>query len=234
MYNVLLVGLKGSGKTWILEKVRPSPRLTPAPRALLRRIGALGPHRTDRRAERCVAEADAVLDVTYKRSILRLWDLGGAKSMRSLWDQYLPDAHVLVWVLDAPRWVHDSLDDEGPYRSAMCTALFRLVQEAAARNQPIVLVISQLDRLAPDASGPGLVHASSASLQEHVHTTILKQWALFVDEAPAAATLNPNWNVAAVSAATGYVQDLRSDGMRATFETIHTHAVRFGESTPAP
>ena len=55
-YHVLLVGLKGAGKTWILEKARRH-HAYPVPRNLLRRSGTLGAHRTDRWAEWCVCRA---------------------------------------------------------------------------------------------------------------------------------------------------------------------------------
>lgn len=150
-----------------------------------------------------------VLNLTYRRRVLHFWDLGGAPSMRTLWDQYLPDAHVLVWVLDAPHWVDNVAGDEGAYRTAACRALFRLVQEAAARNQPILVLVGQLDRLEQGQTGPELPNVSIAQIKEDVQTTLLEQWARLVDETPSAATLNPRWNVLGVSAASGYVRGAR-------------------------
>ncbi|WFC93631.1 ADP-ribosylation factor protein 3 [Malassezia brasiliensis] len=209
-YHVLLVGLKGAGKTWILEKFReiycdgpgPSARIAPT-------VG------------------QNVLNVQYKRSIVHFWDLGGAASMRSLWDEYLPDAHTLVWVIDAPRWAQNSVDAEGPYRDAVCTALFHLVQDAAARNLPILVVAAQLDRLEPNLPTDGIEHISGAGVQEHIYTTLLKRWALLVEEDTSAATLKPDWDVVGVSAAS-------SDGMRVLLDTIHARAMRFATSKSAP
>lgn len=146
-----------------------------------------------------------VLNVTYKRSIMHFWDLGGAASMRSLWDEYLPDAHALVWVIDAPRWAQNTTDTEGAYRDTVCAALFHLVQDAAARNLPILVVAAQLDRLDPNTPADGIEHVSGASVQDHIYTTLLKRWALFVEEDTTAATLKPDWHVVGVSAASGYV-----------------------------
>lgn len=164
--------------------------------------------------------------MTYKRSVLHFWDLGGAASMRVLWDEYLPDAAAVVWVLDAPRWAHDATIDgerRPTYRAAVCDALFQLAQDAAARDQPIVVVAAQLDQ-APFA-GPGLDQASGAALVENVHIHIVEQWAKFVDETTSAATLNPQWTFVGLSAASG-------DGVPAALDTIHSKAVRYASTAP--
>jgi hypothetical protein len=35
---------------------------------------------------------------------VRVWDLGGAASLRSIWLRYLSETHVLIWALDVRLW----------------------------------------------------------------------------------------------------------------------------------
>lgn len=35
---------------------------------------------------------------------VRLWDLGGAPSLREIWNRYLEETHVLLWALDLRLW----------------------------------------------------------------------------------------------------------------------------------
>ncbi|WFD42649.1 hypothetical protein MPSI1_001297 [Malassezia psittaci] len=151
-------------------------------------------------------------------SVLHFWDLGGALSMRSLWDQYLPDAQLLVWVVDAPRWNSNPILEEGPYRTAVSNAFMHLVLSAAARDLPILVVLSQVDQLSTGS-------AAASILQQDLHTFLLKQWAVLVDRTPSAATLTPDWHLATVSAATG-------DGIPSLLDTMHQHAARFAQSNP--
>ncbi|KAL4400018.1 ADP-ribosylation factor protein 3 [Malassezia pachydermatis] len=149
-YHVLLIGLQGGGKTWFQEALRhhylqgraPSSRLPPT-------VG------------------QNVLDLPYQKRILRFWDLGGAPSMRSLWAQYMADAHVLVWVIDGPAWIHNaSVENEAAptYRDATSLAWRAVAEEAHTRGQPIVVLVTKMDDV------------SSASLVDEIHASLTKTW----------------------------------------------------------
>lgn len=140
-----------------------------------------------------------VLDIPYRRAILHIWDLGGSASMRSLWDQYVPDAHVIVWVVDAPRWASKAAVPEEPgptYRAAVTECLCPIVAEASARAQPVCVVVSQLDELAPE-------HAASIVPEVEAHLTA--EWTRRLDDTSLDGTLAPIWSFHGTSAATGYV-----------------------------
>lgn len=140
-----------------------------------------------------------VLDVPYRRFILHLWDLGGSLSMRSLWDQYLPDAHVLVWVIDAPRWLSNAMvpDEAMPtYRAAVTESLCAVVTDAAARAQSVCVVVSQLDAVTPDRG---------SSLVQDVEAYLTAEWTRRLQETSLDSTMAPTWSFHGVSAATGYV-----------------------------
>ncbi|WFD17996.1 ADP-ribosylation factor protein 3 [Malassezia caprae] len=201
-YNALLIGLKGSGKTWILERLRhdhlqgraPSQRLPPT-------IG------------------QNVLDIPYRRATLHLWDLGGSASMRSLWDQYLPDAHVIVWVVDAPRWASDAAvpgEPEPAYRAAMAAELCPIVAEASARAQPVCVVVTQLDELAPERATP---------LVQEIEASLTAEWMHRLDDTSLHCTLTPIWLFQGVSAATGDGMDAMLDAM---FDQARLFASRAG------
>lgn len=175
-YQILLLGLQGSGKTWFLQELRhmllrgppPSTRLPPT-------VG------------------QNVLELPYERSVLHFWDLGGAPSMRSLWSQYEDDADVIAWVLDAPRFLADApVEGESAptYRAAVCVTLCAMAREARARRQGVVVLASQVD--APVAAQ---VPDVAAQIDHALHDA----WA---DTGGDGA---PPWSVAAVSASTGYV-----------------------------
>jgi len=140
-----------------------------------------------------------VLDIPYCRTTLHLWDLGGSASMRSLWDQYLPDAHVIVWVVDAPRWASDAAvtdESEPAYRAAVAAALCPIVAEASVRAQPVCVVVTQLDELAPERATP---------LVQEVEAGLTAEWTRRLDNTSLDDTIAPLWSFLGVSAATGYV-----------------------------
>lgn len=188
VYNVLFLGFQGSGKTWLLEQLKhtylngrmPSDRIAPT-------IG------------------QNVLDLPYNKSILHFWDLGGAVTMRKLWSQYVPDAHTIVWVLDAQLWVDDaSVDGEAAptYRAAVLATLFPIAKDAAARRQSIVVLINKTDTLDPEHPDEG---ARPSQIAEHVESHILKQWASIMDKEAPANISTPLWSFQSVSAAEAYV-----------------------------
>lgn len=39
--------------------------------------------------------------ITFEKTHLRLWDLGGQENLRTLWESYYNDAHGIVFVVDS-------------------------------------------------------------------------------------------------------------------------------------
>eukprot|EP01080_Neovahlkampfia_damariscottae_P010625 gene10625-3248_t len=94
-YNILIVGLDGAGKTSLLEKIKekftdskplPKEKITPT-------IGLNG--------ILIVLLNLQVCKFTYKKNDLTVWDLGGKKNLRSIWNEYFADSHAILFVIDA-------------------------------------------------------------------------------------------------------------------------------------
>lgn len=133
-----------------------------------------------------------VLDLPSHGAILHIWDLGGAASMRSLWMEYVPDAHVLAWAIGAEAWRADEpVPEEGGirYREATCAALFTAVREAAALGLATVVLVTKLD-VAPITISD-------------VESYILARWEAADDTS--STTLRPSWHFCGVSSASGCV-----------------------------
>jgi ADP-ribosylation factor related protein 1 len=86
-YSVLILGLDNAGKTTLLErlksqyggagtKVVPPDRIAPT-------VGQNVGH------------------VKISNTLIKLWDLGGQESLRSLWDSYYTSSHAVVFVVDS-------------------------------------------------------------------------------------------------------------------------------------
>ncbi len=39
--------------------------------------------------------------ITFSSTILKFWDLGGQRGIRSIWHRYYDDCHAVVYVIDA-------------------------------------------------------------------------------------------------------------------------------------
>jgi len=142
--------------------------------------------------------------------------------MRVLWEQYLPDAHAVVWVVDAPRWVnnHELSEEHGAtYRRAVYATLMPIVRTASARSQPIVVVVSQLDALVnmPKPDGPGEI--TELSVVQHVESSLNNEWTRLTDDTSLDGTLTPRWVFVGASAATG---DGISHVLDAVYDAVHT------------
>lgn len=83
-YSVLILGLDNAGKTTLLENIKQqfgnkglSPdKITPT-------VGQNVGH------------------VKINNVLLKLWDLGGQESLRTLWDSYYNEAHAVIFVVDS-------------------------------------------------------------------------------------------------------------------------------------
>jgi len=66
-----------------------------------------------------------------------LWDLGGAKGLRPIWDRYLEQADALVFVLDAA--------DEERFTDARAT-LLDLVNRPVLEGRPLLVFVNKQDK----------------------------------------------------------------------------------------
>lgn len=124
-HNLALLGVESAGKTSILEWLKHyfTSQTPPADR----------PARLDKMTP-TVGLNVAKLKVAGER--LLVWDLGGAKALRSIWQRYVQEAKAIIWVVDAadPSRMDDSKQ-----------TLRQLVAHPHLQHQPLLILANKQD-----------------------------------------------------------------------------------------
>lgn len=89
-YSVLILGLDNAGKTTLLEQMRHRYPKT-----------GKGSMKDLRDQTSLPTVGQNMGRVPVGKVLLKLWDLGGQESLRSLWESYYDDAHAVVFVVDS-------------------------------------------------------------------------------------------------------------------------------------
>ena len=83
-YRVLVIGLHNAGKTTILEAVKGMHGTEPLPAHKI-----------------CPTVGLNIGRIELKACRLLMWDLGGQRSLRPIWNRFITQAHAVVFVIDA-------------------------------------------------------------------------------------------------------------------------------------
>lgn len=133
--NVIILGLDRAGKTTFLEQLKGIfGGLDPLPASKIPPTVGLNIGR-----------------LQISQQSLVLWDLGGAPNLRSLWDKYTPEAHGLVYVVDAAAGAR--LEEA---RQVLCD----LLSSAELQGIPLLVLANK-----QDADGALTPHEVEESLE---------------------------------------------------------------------
>ena len=120
--KILMVGLDAAGKTTVLYQLRLGEQVTAIPT-----IGF------------------NVEEVTYKNITFNIWDIGGQKKLRSLWQHYYTDTNdALIYVVDCSDI--DRIDNE------VKEELHALVAAEGNSHLPLLVLANKQDM--PGAVSP--------------------------------------------------------------------------------
>lgn len=119
--RLLILGVENAGKTCILEQIK-------------HHFGSTQ-YLSHDQVTPTVGLNVGRLRLEHER--LLIWDLGGAKSLRPIWERYLDDAEALIWVYDATD------------RGKMCDAretLKGLLRRRNLINSPLLVFANKQDK----------------------------------------------------------------------------------------
>ncbi|CCE62322.1 hypothetical protein TPHA_0C01660 [Tetrapisispora phaffii CBS 4417] len=85
-YSVLILGLDNAGKTTFLETLKKQYSLTS--KDLEKIVPTVG-------------QNVAQIPMADNKSILKFWDVGGQQNLRSMWPEYYPQSHGIIFVVDS-------------------------------------------------------------------------------------------------------------------------------------
>eukprot|EP01064_Diplonema_japonicum_P029994 TRINITY_DN4978_c1_g2_i1.p1 TRINITY_DN4978_c1_g2~~TRINITY_DN4978_c1_g2_i1.p1 ORF type:complete len:206 (+),score=9.01 TRINITY_DN4978_c1_g2_i1:81-698(+) len=141
-YRVLLIGLDNAGKTTVLEKIKA-----------LHGGQALPPGKI------CPTVGLNIGRLELQNCKLLMWDLGGQRSLRPIWDRFVNQAHGVVFVVDASIPASDNRWEETR------VALEKVLSTPSLRDSPFLILGNKTD--VPNALTPtdifSILTSSSAS-----------------------------------------------------------------------
>ncbi|CDF40525.1 Arfrp1 [Chondrus crispus] len=91
--KIALLGVESSGKSSILEWLKVYLKKNAPAEAIVEKPSSL------EKMNPTVGLNVAKLHTAGEK--LLVWDLGGAKALRSIWERYVEDAEVVIWVVDS-------------------------------------------------------------------------------------------------------------------------------------
>ena len=139
-YRVMLIGVDNAGKSTVLERIKA-----------MHGIPALPPSKI------CPTVGLNIGRLDLQSCKLLLWDLGGQKSLRAIWDRFSTQAHAVVFIVDAavpkddPKWdeVRESMSHilSTPHLSDKPILIFnnKIDQHSALSTSEIVGIIAGSD-----------------------------------------------------------------------------------------
>lgn len=122
-YSVLILGLDNAGKTTLLEQLKAIyTRKHPQDLSDQRTVPTVGQN---------------VARIMVGKSQIKLWDLGGQESLRSMWQKYYEESHAVVFVVDSTDRAR--LED--------CQAeLDRIISNDVLAGIPVLMLANKQDR----------------------------------------------------------------------------------------
>jgi len=166
-YNVLILGLDNSGKTTLLEELKrvkpPSKPYTSHEDEDKIKVGRSINHSSTGEAEKPRRQVSPTVGLNVGRYedqeiILRFWDLGGQKALRTIWDRYYQEANALIFVVD-------STDHK---RSEEAQHEFKkLINHPDLSNIPILIIGNKRDSLAKYISNRELASCLGIKFSGH-------------------------------------------------------------------
>lgn len=133
--KVALLGIESSGKSSILEWLKVYLTKNAGPDVVVEKPSSL------EKMNPTVGLNVAKLYTAGEK--LLIWDLGGAKALRPIWERYIEDAEVVIWVVDSAdeSKIEDSRDE-----------LKKLVAREHLEHRPLLIFANKQDR--QDATDP--------------------------------------------------------------------------------
>lgn len=126
--RIVLLGVEFAGKSSVLEWMKLYFPVNP------RAKGAVHTPATLDKIKSTVGLNVAKLATSNER--LLIWDLGGARALRPIWDRYVQDAEAIIWVVDSadPERMDDSRD-----------ALKTLTERPHLKHRPLLVLANKQD-----------------------------------------------------------------------------------------
>ncbi|TGZ79857.1 ARF/SAR superfamily [Ascodesmis nigricans] len=124
-YSVLLLGLDNAGKTTLLEKIK-SMYLPSAPAPP--KVGSTIP---------TVGQNVSIIPLSNPSIYLKLWDIGGQSTLRTLWKSYYSSAHAIVFVIDST--------DAPRIESEVVETLREVIENEETEGVPVLVLANKQD-----------------------------------------------------------------------------------------
>ncbi|VUC38117.1 unnamed protein product [Clonostachys rosea] len=129
-YSVILLGLDNAGKTTFHEQVK-SLFLPSNPEPKLRTVPTVGQN---------------VSTIPLQDMYLKLWDVGGQMTLRSLWQSYYASCHAIVFIIDSTD-IGDGDVENGDGRLDECRLVLEdVLQHSDTEGVPLLILANKQDR----------------------------------------------------------------------------------------
>lgn len=138
-----LLGLDNAGKTVLSLLPPPCPEIANTAQTLLETIksmylsSALPPPKEGGTIP-TVGQNVSIIPLTSPTIYLKLWDIGGQSTLRTLWKSYYSSAHAIVFVIDST--------DVPRIESEVVEVLKEVVEHEETEGVPVLVLANKQDR----------------------------------------------------------------------------------------
>ncbi|CAI6092196.1 unnamed protein product [Clonostachys chloroleuca] len=130
-YSVILLGLDNAGKTTFHEQVK-SLFLPSKPEPKLRTVPTVGQN---------------VSTIPLQDMYLKLWDVGGQMTLRSLWQSYYASCHAIVFIIDSTDIGDGDVENGCDGRLDECRLVLEdVLQHSDTEGVPLLILANKQDR----------------------------------------------------------------------------------------
>lgn len=128
---MILLGLDNAGKTTFHEQTK----------------SLFSPEHPDPKLKTVPTVGQNVSTLTLPDMYLKIWDVGGQLSLRSLWQSYYASCHAIVFIIDSTDIGDGHMEHDGSGRLDECRLVLEdVLQNSETEGVPLLILANKQDR----------------------------------------------------------------------------------------